>query len=89
MEFFSANTPMPEGISVYPWMSVRAKEVKCTNFTINPNEDTPLAAPSVDLSNAVVRLTNIYEEEINFILKNILTLSSDVEDIMKRHTKSE
>ena len=70
MEFLSINTSLPDGVSYYPWMSVKAKEVKCNNFSILPNEELPLVSPSVDLSNAVVALTNIYEEEINYIFNH-------------------
>ena len=73
MEFLSINTSLPDGVGYYPWMSVKAKEVKCNNFAILPNDELPLVAPSVDLSNAVVKLTNIYEEEINFILNHNTT----------------
>ena len=46
MEFLSINTTLPDGVDYYPWMSVRAKEVKCNNFSILPNDELPLVAPS-------------------------------------------
>ena len=73
MESLSINTTLPDGVDYYPWMSVKAKEVKCNTFFILPNDEFPLVAPSVDLSNAVVKLTNIYEEEINFIMNHNTT----------------
>ena len=36
MEFLSINTSLPDGVDYYPWMSVKAKEVKCNNFAILP-----------------------------------------------------
>ena len=33
MEFLSINTTLSDGVDYYPWMSVRAKEVKCNNFS--------------------------------------------------------
>jgi hypothetical protein len=54
-------------------MSVRANEVKCNNLTLLQDENIPNERPQVDLSIAVVKLTNIYEEEINFILNHNTT----------------
>ena len=40
MEFLSENTSLPDGVQVYPWMAVRAKEVK-TNSLVLVNDGSP------------------------------------------------
>ena len=68
---------MPDGVNYYPWMSVKAKEVKCNNFSILPNEELKQFTEVKQLKSRgdlVQNILDAYKDTENLIIENYVSV---------------